>query len=52
MNQYKVMLPENYVIVEAATEDEAIAIALVRFRNGIAADDLIAWEYAPSRVKA
>jgi hypothetical protein len=42
--RFKVMLPENYVVVEAETEEEAKEKALVHFKGGIIADDLIAWE--------
>jgi hypothetical protein len=42
--RFKVMLPENYVAVEAETEEEAIEKALRHFKDGTTAEDLIAWE--------
>jgi hypothetical protein len=42
--RFKVMMPENYVAVQAETEEEAIEKALKHFKDGTTAEDLIAWE--------
>ena len=42
--RFKVMLPENYVVIEAETEAEAVESALKHFKEDMTADDLIAWE--------